>query len=287
MHFSQATRYLYRKAGQIILALATMLVFVPVQADMLVSPLRVHLDKDNQTAAVVLRNPSDGSRTYRLEWIEQRMSKDGVYSKYKEGETIRHSPASPYLRLSPRQITVPPGGNQRVRIHYRPAADMAAGEYRSHLLFRVVGDLSEPYSVSKIDGGKGMSLVLNMQLSVAIPVVVRHLNDEPPQVKITEVTPLPSTAPGQSAQLAVVLQRSGLGGSFGRLVVDMQTDSDTPVERIGISDNVSVFSEMNQRRLVLNLRERQLPAGAWLRVAYEGLDEYKGLLWDEQVFQIR
>ncbi len=287
MHCSQFPQFLCRVVGVAVLALAILFVGSPVRADMLVSPLRVHLDKDHQTASVILRNPSDGSRTYRLEWIEQRMSEDGVYSQYKEGETVLHAPASSYLRLSPRQITVPPRGNQRVRIHYRPGADMAPGEYRSHLLFRVVGKLSEPHSVSKIDGGDGMTLMLNMQLSVAIPVVVRHQTDEPPQVKISEVTPLPSTAPGQTARLAVVLQRSGLGGSFGRVVVDMQTSPEAPVERIGLSDNVSVFAEIDRRRLVLNLRDQNIPAGAWLRVAYEGLDEFKGLLWDEQVFQIR
>ncbi len=281
----------YIRSGQTLAIVATMIVVMLqstlVQADMLVSPLRVYLDETNKTASVILRNPSSGPRTYRLEWIEQRMSVDGVYSQYKEGEVVQHSPASPYLRLSPRQITVPPKGNQSVRIHYRPSSDMEQGEYRSHLIFRVVPEISEPYSVSELDAGEGISLKLNMQLSVAIPVIISHQLSEPPEAKIKEVEPLPATTPGQSVQLAVVIQRSGMRGSFGHIVVEMQAGPEAAVERIGFVDNISLFADMEQRRVILNLRDQQIPSGAWLRVAYEGMTEFRGHLWDEQVFQIR
>lgn len=280
--FSGIVRFLSGLLAVMILASA-----LPARADMLISPLRVLLDEQRDSASVILRNPSDGPRTYRLEWIEQQMSEDGVYRRYKEGETMAHSPASPYLRLAPRQIVVPPNSNQSVRVHYRPAPDMKPGEYRSHLLFRVVPEVSEPNSVTTMGGGEGVTLQLNMQLSMSIPVVVRHQLDTPPSVNLTGVEPVPATEPGQSASLAVVLQREGVGSSFGRVVVDMQAAPDAPVERIGLADNISVFDDMAERRLVLPLRDSRIPAGAWLRVAYEGMDEYKGTTWAEQVFQIR
>jgi len=275
-------------AVQFVMSLMVLMLGVTsVQADMLVSPLRVHLDDDTTSAMVTLRNPSNGPRTYRLEWVEQSLSVDGVYKKYKQGEQVKHLPASPYLRLSPRQITVPARGNQSVRVHFRPAANMAAGEYRSHLLFSVVPELSEPMSVQKVEGDDGMSLTLNMQLSMAIPVVVKNKVEQAPVVKITAVEPVLSTKPGQASQLAVTLQRSGLVGSFGRVLVEMQLTAESPVERIGISDNVSVFADVDQRRVLLSLRDQKIPAGAWLRVVYEGKDEFKGIVWDQQVFQVR
>lgn len=277
----------YRKGGSLLVVMALLMLALPVRAEMLVSPLRVHLDDDKRVAMVILRNPSDGPRTYRLEWLEQRMAEDGIYSEYKPGEAMKHSPASPYLRLSPRQITVQPNSNQSVRVEYRPGKEMAPGEYRSHLMFRVVEEVSEPYSVEKMGDDKGMTLTLNMQLNIAIPVVVKHQLSEPPQVKIASVDTLPPPAPGQAAQLSILLQRTGLSGSFGQLVVDMQRNADAPVERIGMAENISVFADVPQRRVVLNLRDANIPAGAWLRVAYEGMDEYAGTLWDEQIFQVR
>lgn len=292
MRFSSVMQGWYHKGGSVVvlaaLIMAMLMVALPVRAEVLVSPMRVYLDDEKRTAAVILRNPSAGPRTYRLEWLEQRMSEDGVYSEYKEGEALKHSPASPYLRLSPRQITVQPNSNQSVRVEYRPGKDMAAGEYRSHLIFRVVEEISEPYSTQKIAGGEdGMTLMVSMQLSVAIPVVVKHQVAEAPQVKIASVDIVPATAAGQPLQLAVLLQRSSPGGSIGQVIVDMQRNADSAVERIGNAGNIGLFAEVNQRRVVLNLRDSNIPAGAWVRVAYEGTDEYAEVLWDEKIFQSR
>ncbi len=275
-----------QRVGVIVIAL-TIALSTPLHADVLVSPLRVYLDSDQRTATVTLRNPSNGPRTYRLEWLEQKMAENGAYVAYSKEELKQHAAASPYLRLSPRQITVPAQGNQLVRIHYRPNNNMSAGEYRSHLLFRIVPELSEPHSVSEIDGGEGITLKLNMQLSIAIPIVVRHQITEPPNVTISEVKPILPTTQGERAQLAITLKRSGLGGSIGRVVVEMQRSPNSPVQRIGLSDNVSVYADMHQRRLVLNLNEASIPNGAWLRIAYEGIDEYSGRLWNQQIFQVR
>ncbi len=289
MRCNPEIRGLYRKSGSVLilmaLATAMLVMATPVRADMLISPLRVLLDKDNQTASIILNNPSDGARTYRLEWVDQQMSEDGVYRPYKEGES-RQS-ASSYLRLAPRQITVAAKSSQSVRVSFHSNADMAPGEYRSHLLFKVLEDVSEPYSVSKIGAGEGMTMQLNMQLSMSIPVVIRYRVTAQPNVKIAKVEPVPTTAPGQAAQLAVVLQRSGVASSFGRVIIEMQVTPDAPVEKIGQADNISIFTDMAERRLILSLRDSSIPAGAWLRIAYEGTDEYAGVLWDEKVFQSR
>ncbi len=257
------------------------------QANMLVSPVRVQLDDSNTSVEVTLRNPSDGPRTYRLMWVEKKMLENGSYVDYKEGEKPEHNPASPYLRLSPRQVTVAPKTNQRVRVQYRPSPGMKKGEYRSHLLFKVVSDVSEPYSTQEIEGGDGgISVILNMQLSVAIPVIVKHGVTGHPTVTITDVEPILKDGGGKPS-FSITLQRSGEGGSYGRVVVDMQVSPQEPVRRIGLSDNVSIYAESNKRKVLLGLADVKIPKGAWVRVAYEGTEEFKGLLWDEQVFQIR
>lgn len=293
MRISSVMQGWYRKGGSVVvlttLIMAMLLLALPVRADILVSPQRVYLDDDKRSTTVILRNPSAGPRTYRLEWIEQRMSEDGVYSEYKEGEVPKHSQASPYLRLSPRQITVQPNSNQSVRVEFKPGKEMKPGEYRSHMIFRVVEALSEPMTVQKIAGdgdNKGMTLMVSMQMSIAIPVVVRHQVTETPQVKIASVDVVPAATPGQPLQLAVLMESAGLVGCIGRVSVDMQRDAGAAVERIGAADNISIFAEVGKRRLVVNLRDSSIPAGAWVRVAYEGVDEYAGILWDEKVFQV-
>ncbi len=289
MRCSSLINCLYGRAGRMlaVIAVAVMLPVMSVQADAIISPVRVMLDDKTKKATVILHNPSEGSRTYRLEWVENRMDEEGAQTAYMEGEQLQHAPASPYLRFSPRRITVQPKVSQTVRIDFRPPADMTPGEYRSHLKFTVDADESEPVSVSDIGNEKGMKIQLAMQLSVSIPVIVRHQPVEPPEVKLASIEIIPPAAPGEMVKMAVLLQRSGATSSYGRLIVEMQRGAGSPVERIAEMSGVNVYAESKQRQLVLNLKDAKLPAGAWLRVAYVGMAEYEGQIFAEQTLQLR
>ena len=273
-------------AGSVLLVAALLFSHLS-HADMLISPVRALLTQPGETTNFILRNPSDGPRTYRLEWIEQKQTPQGVGARYAEGETPTHPQASPHLRFTPRQVTVEPNSNQTVRINFRPDGDLAPGEYRSHLLFRVIPEVSEPVSRSTVGAGEGIQLTLDMQLSIAVPVVVRYQIAEAPQVKISQVTPIPATTADQTARLMVSLSHQGNSSSFGRVTVDLQHNAAAPVERIGLLENISIFPDVGQRQLEVVLRDRDFPPGSLIRVAYEGTDEYRGTLWDEQVLQVR
>lgn len=256
------------------------------QADLMISPLRVVMDDSNRTATLTLRNSGKGPRTYRLGWVEQRMDDMGIYHKLEDGV---HNPtgASEMIRFSPRQVTVGAGENQTVRLNYRPPAGLPVGEYRSHLLFQVLAEVSEPAGSFEIDGGAdGIKMKLDMQMSFSLPVIVRQ-GVEPPAVAITDVSVLAPAQPGEGPGLGVKLSRKGQGSSFGRLVVEAQTDERSPVEMIGVLSDIAVFSEAGERRITVPLKNIPIPKGAWIRVAYEGTQEFQGRVWDERVFQNR
>jgi hypothetical protein len=81
--------------------------------------------------------------------------------------------------------------------------------------------------------------------------------------------------------------RSGNASSFGRVVVEMQRNADSPVEKIGEYKELAIYHELNQRKITIPLRDASIPAGAWVRIAYEGIKEYQGILWAEKVFQTK
>lgn len=263
---------------------AYLLAATAASASMLVSPTRAVLDQESPSAEFILRNTGSGPRTYRLEWVEQRMNANGSYAPIAESENW-HSAAA-MLRFSPRQITVGPGENQLVRLKYRPPADVAAGEYRSYLRFQVLADISEPTMVLEQGqtDGSGMGFRLNMQMSFNVPVVVRH-NAESAAVSLTEVKVLQPDDKEQSLRLGVTLARRGQASSFGAVLVEMQRDANSPVEIIGRRNDIAVFHEMSQRNVIIPLRDEAIPAGAWIRIAYEGRQEFQGKTWDEKVFK--
>jgi fimbrial chaperone protein len=253
-------------------------------ADMLISPTRVLMDDTNRSTTLVLRNPSNGSRTYRLSWQDKRVDENGSYTMIKEDE--EWPSAKGMVRLSPRQITVGPNENQTVRFNWRPPADLASGEYRSHLLLEVIPDISEPTATLGTEAPTdGVGIQVFMQMSFSIPVVVRH-NTDAPQVSIKDVKAVPFKD-GKHLALQLTFDRVGNASSFGRVSVEMQRNSKSPVEQIGEYGELSIFQEVGRRKITIPLRDARIPEGAWVRVAYEGLNEYQGVLWDEKVFQAK
>jgi fimbrial chaperone protein len=253
-------------------------------ADMMISPTRVLMDDANPSTMLTLRNPSDGSRSYRLSWQDKRASEGGGYSMIEEGE--QWPSAKGMVRHSPRQITVGPGENQTVRFSWRPPADLPNGEYRSHLLLQVIPDISEPTSTINADGPRdGIGIQVFMQMSFSIPVVVRH-NTQTPKVSISDIKAVPSKDT-EHMRLAMTFDRVGNASSYGRVVVEMQRNSDSPVEKIGEYKELSIFHELGKRRIAIPLRDAYIPKGAWVRIAYEGIKEYQGNLFTETVFQAR
>lgn len=251
-------------------------------ADMLISPTRVLMDDANRSATLVLRNPSDGSRTYRLSWQDKRADENGGYTMITEDENWPS--AKGMVRLSPRQVTVGPNENQTVRFSWRPPADLPSGEYRSHLLLQVIPDISEPTATIGIDGPReGVGINVRMQMSFSIPVVVRHETDAP-QVSIKDVKAVPAKDE-KHLDLELTFNRAGNASSYGRVRVEMQRNADSPVEQIGQYGELSIFQEVDQRKITIPLRDARIPEGALVRVAYEGLNEYQGILWADKVFQ--
>ncbi len=256
--------------------------FSSARADMMISPTRVLMDDEHRAATLILRNPSNGPRSYRLRWEDKRAKADGGYDMINEGEAWPS--AKGMVRHSPRQITVGPNENQTVRFSWRPPADLPEGEYRSHLLLEVIPDISEPTSTFGTTTTKdGIGVQVHMQMSFSIPVVVRH-NTQTPKVSIGDVRVIPATK-GKDAHLAISFNHAGKASSFGRVVVEMQRDADSPVELIGEYRDLSIYPELDQRKISVALRDKSIPAGVWIRIAYEGVKEYQGILWDEKVFK--
>lgn len=252
-------------------------------ANMLISPLRVLLDEDNRSATITLRNTSEGARTYRLEWVQQEMRESGGYKNTVDEAAIPPA-AGPMIRFSPRQITIGAGQNQTVRLSYRPPADLAPGEYRSHLKFAVLPDVSEP--ISKLDMGKteeGITMELDMQMSFTMPVIIRK-GVPAPEVGISSIEVLPANQQ-EPLRLAITLERSGEASSIGNVIVEYQIDQNSPVQLIGRQGDVAIFTEVDRRIVTVPLGTASIPSGAWVRVAYEGSQEFAGSVWDERVFR--
>lgn len=272
--------------------LASCFFALPARADILISPQRVVLNSDNRQTVINLHNPGNAARAYRLTWVERRLGEDGQLISLKEGENPL-SIAS-MVRFSPRRVVIEPGKTQTVRLDYRPPADLKPGEYRSHLRIGME-PLTDASGSSGSSGGteimrgerEGMSFRLEALMSFAVPVFVRH-GAGAAAVQITAVEPTMIKRDNTSEPgLSVSLTRSGEFSTYGRLVVYQQLNTNAPVEEISETGGITMYTEINNLKRVLNLKPgARLQPGSWLRITYEGEGPDRGQVFAERAFQM-
>lgn len=267
-------------------ALAAGMAAQPARADILISPQRVTLDEANRKPIISLHNPGTEARTYRLKWVERRLDEEGKMIAIKEGENPR-SIAS-MVRFSPRRVVVEPGKTQTVRLDYRPPADLAPGEYRSHLLIQLEPREDGGGGTPALSGEKdGMTFRLDALLSFSVPVFVRH-GAGTATAQITAVEPTMVERDGaREPGLKVSLTRGGEFSTYGRLVVYQQLNAKAPVEQISEAGGVAMYTEISRLTRVVALKPgTQLQPGSWVRITYEGEGAERGKIFAEREFQI-
>ena len=105
---------------------------------LLVTPTRIVFEQRDRSAQVTLVNQSDQTSNFRISFIRQNMTEDGEFLPVPEGQDGMFSDSM--IRYSPRQVSLPPGQSQVIRLALRRPADLADGEYRSHMLFQALPD---------------------------------------------------------------------------------------------------------------------------------------------------
>ena len=257
----------------------------PVQADLLVSPLRVSFEGRDRQAVVTLINNSNSTNTYRVEWKMFRMGDDGKYKDIPEDDTsdfaMRARKMAELVRFSPRQVTIDPGGRQRVRLSLRRSEELQEGEYRAHLSFSKLPEAKEESA-----DVEGIQFKLYVNLSFTIPVLYSH-GDKNVEVEIESASfQPPSEENGQRHSLSVQLHRTGTHTSYGRLQAYWTPEGSSKEQKIGLINNVAIYSERDNRAMLMPLTTNAAIRGGRVRVVYEGDAEFKGRVWDEKTFPV-
>ena len=101
-----------------------------VEASLLISPTRIAFGDRDRVQRVTLINSSSEVKTYRLEWVEQRVNNQGGYEILTPEQAAIFPVASKYIRFTPRQVTLQPGQRQTIKLLARRGKDIQNNEYR-------------------------------------------------------------------------------------------------------------------------------------------------------------
>lgn len=246
-----------------------------VAGELMVHPTRVVFDGNTRTAQIDVINSGTETMTYRISVIRRRMTDTGDFVPVTTPAADERF-SDEMIRFSPRQVVLAPGASQAVRLQLRKPADLADGEYRSHLLFQALPPAAENAPAAE---SKELEIRLTAVYSVSIPLIVRH-------GATTAAVSIRDVAVGSDA-VTLTLGRNGTRSVYGDLIVKLR--GARGVERIiARANGVAVYTPNAARRVRVPLPSQMLPLAAGeLHVTFAERAEQQGRIDAESRVAVR
>ncbi len=218
--------------------------------NLVVHPVRLLIEKDQRSAQVDISNTGDQPATYRITLENKRMDELGKFTLVtvpEAGELF----ASDMVQFSPRQVELAPGTGQTVRISIRRPANLAPGEYRSHMSFTRIADANTTSveQSAKTKSGE-IGIVLTALVGISIPLIVRQ-GDVSATLSLSSLKLQPESKT-EPPTLSLKIERKGNRSIYGDIFVNLITPKGE--KKIGTATGVAVYSPNTSRTVKVALR---------------------------------
>lgn len=228
---------------------------------------RVVFEGSKRTEVLTIVNDSPDDMVYRLGWNNMVMGTDSqTLTPVGAGETIPGlNTADDLVIFAPRRIAIPAGASQQVRLMLRKPADLADGEYRSHLWVRPEEDAAKFQSPATEPAADKPAVQIKMLAGISFPVFVRH-----GQLTASgSITNPRATANGNRITITFDLNREGNRSLYGDLEVTCLSGGNDmpPVHQLR---GVAVYTEITTRPVdfTFTAPEGTINACKSMRLAY-------------------
>lgn len=229
-------------------------------AQVSVSPTRVVFEGRTRTASITLINRGDEASTFRISFERKRMTEDGQFQDVKNpqpGEVF----SDQMIRFSPRQVVLPPGKAQVVRLLLRKPPNLADGEYRSHMLFREIPEQKSTSIETQASNKKQLNISIKPVLGISIPVIVRQ-GSTSAEVSLVKTSLTNISADRTQGILDLTMKRAGNRSVYGDIIaIYKKNNSDKNSIVVAQANGIAVYTPNYIRRLKLQV---QAPAGVKL-----------------------
>jgi len=150
----------------------------------LVAPGRIdfNLTRPNTQSFIITNNGDDSIRISIEPLYLEIDSKSLAAGTHLNDEVAAKENLSSYLRVAPKRLSLKPGQRRDVRISLRPPPNLEEGDYRTHLLVRMLDTAHTLKSEADGEQSVGMELQIKMETAVAI---YGHKGKKDPKLEIS------------------------------------------------------------------------------------------------------
>ncbi len=273
------TIYLKTLAWVIFLSIGVML-FNPkaAEANLGITPTIITFEDGERYKDVTLINTSETTKTFQMSWRFFKMQETGASYQPIE-QPLNGFDVSKHVFFTPRRVTIPAKGSQKIRMAFRRPADVPEGDFHAHLLF-------SPAEEPKIDDGKtqeqSSAAGVSVKVGYSIPIVIRNGKFQE-SGKIGQIQITRSSTSGKLSINVPVSRSQGVHGVIGHLSV-FHVTSNNQEKLVGEVSNANVFPEIKQRLIPVALQEEI--SGGSLKIVLKSGIKNDETIFDEQLFPL-
>ncbi len=255
MHYKHKNFFKPLMIGMLIIFVSVFILPVmTAEAKVMVFPRRIIFEDNNRSATIRLINTGEEQITYRILFMQSRMTEDGnierIASPEQREDRLDQMMAQDLMRYSPRQVTLPPGEIQLVRLQVNKPAGLEEGEYRSRLLFQEIPENIEFEGDDSANNG-GFSIELRAIYGISIPIFVRH-GELSADVEISDVQLSKNEATDLLPEIFLTINRSGSSSTYGNIEVKyIPNEGRTKI--LGRISGTALYTDVEERNLRLSL----------------------------------
>jgi hypothetical protein len=212
--------------------------------------------RDRGVKEITIFNRTSGTATYTIVLTDQAMTPDGAIvaaDTAPVAEQARLKSALPFIRYSPRQMTLGPHESQTVRLQARPPAGQPPAEYRTHFSVTATPPPDTGLDIAAAAGGTRSDL---LQVRITPVYGIMSAQTSISNVHLVE-------AQGRRA-IGFAINRSGGRSVYGG--IDIYLEGPGSPKKIGGIRGLGVYGEIDQRRVVIPLDADAPAVGAGSRV---------------------
>jgi P pilus assembly chaperone PapD len=218
------------------------------QGNLLINPKRVIFDGTKRSQEISLANIGKDSATYVVSFVQNRMTDDGNFEPIAQPDSGQNF-ADKYLRIFPRSVTLGPNEAQVIKVQVNQYNKLQSGEYRSHLYFRAVPNVSPLGEDSAKKDTSNVSVRLTAIFGISIPIIIRS-GESDTRVNLSNLQL--ENHSGNTPALNVRFNRTGNMSVYGDLSVD-HVSNQGKVTRVGLIKGISVYTPNKVRNISIKL----------------------------------